>query len=70
VVHLQVIHKAGDDCETPEATSMTVESNENVSETSDTAEDSKIVNNETDSVKIAVVYFSAQEIQDYCRDNR
>ena len=42
----------------PEATSMTVESDENVSETNDTAEDSKIVNNETDSVKIAVVYFS------------
>ena len=42
----------------PEATSMTVESDENVSETNDTAEDTKIVNNETDSVKIAVVYFS------------
>lgn len=37
---------------------MTVESDENVSETNDTAEDAKIVNNETDSVKIAVVYFS------------
>lgn len=35
----------------PEATSMTVESDENVSETNDTAEDTKIVNNETDSVK-------------------
>ena len=32
----------------PEATSMTVESDENVSETSDTAEDTKIVNHETD----------------------
>ena len=42
----------------PEATSMTVEPDENVSETNDTAEDTKIVNNETDSVKIAVVYFS------------
>ena len=42
----------------PEATSMTVESDENVSETNDTAEDTKIVNNETDSVKKAVVYFS------------
>lgn len=47
----------------PEATSMTVELDENVSETNDTAEDTKIVNNETDSVKIAVVYFLAQEIQ-------
>ena len=42
----------------PEATSVTVESDENVSETNDTAEDTKIVNNETDSVKKAVVYFS------------
>ena len=31
----------------PEATSMTVELDENVSETNDTAEDTKIVNNET-----------------------
>ena len=35
----------------PEATSMTVESDENVSETNDTSEYTKIVNNETSSIR-------------------
>lgn len=53
----------------PEATSMTVELDENVSETNDTAEDTKIVNNETDSVKIAVdLLFWHRKYKDYCRD--
>lgn len=36
----------------PEATSMTVESDENVSETNATAEDAKIVNNERNRMMI------------------